>query len=434
MAVLRAGFGRADITPKVGCTLVGYSPRESTGIHDRLLARALVVEHGDNRWAVVSCEFCFLNINTVAEIRAAIQQRLGIPPSNVMLTTTHTHSGPFDRDADNWERPLAELVGDAVEAAANALVPARLGSAYGFLYGYSINRRFLDRPVDPGLAVVRIDDESGNLLGLLTNFACHAVVLGSDNLQISGDWPGYTCAKLEETLGPGITCLFTQGGAGEINPLVEGVRARLHSGHVVTSIGDISSYYGADGDPERWSIGNRAGGTFEEVAELGEAFTEEVLHILSGMAAQETSMPPWSEQITVPAIADPDEPHASSPSTSRSMDDIENLRAQGFPAEVMVLQLGDALLVGQPGEVFSETAVRLKAQLRILGWRTPMLVSYANGWLSYLPEPEAFDEGGYEVSRALDLGSSRHIQPRIREALLPLFQRRAPAASTTAPP
>jgi hypothetical protein len=97
------------------------------------------------------------------------------------------------------------------------------------------------------------------------------------------------------------------------------------------------------------------------------------------------------------------------------------------PAEVMLLSVGDILVVGQPGEVFAETAVRLRSHLRTLGYRTPMVVGHANGWLSYLPEPEDFPEGGYEIGRARSVGTDPSFQPRIRQALDELLhQRRTP--------
>ena len=86
-----------------------------------------------------------------------------------------------------------------------------IGSGTGVLYGYSINRRWLDRPVDPGIAVLRVDDMDGKPLGLFTNFACHSVVLGSDNLLISGDWPGDAMRRLEATLGEGADLSFHPG-------------------------------------------------------------------------------------------------------------------------------------------------------------------------------------------------------------------------------
>lgn len=429
MTELRAGFGRADITPRIGCQLVGYAGRSSgaTGVHDPLFSRALVLEDSNERWALVSNDLCYLNAETVQEIRESIYHRVGIPPSRLFVAATHTHSGPHDRHTDNWDRPLAELVADAVEAACQALQPARVGSGLGFLYGYSINRRWLDRPVDPGITVLRVDDVAGKPLGLVTNFGCHAVVLGYDNYLISADWPGYACAKLEQALGTGTTCLFFQGGAGDVNPLIAGVRQRLRSGHTIIAIGDVSVYYGSPDDPERWNIGDRGGGTFEEVAELGEAFGDEVLRVATRISTATLADSIWSEQVIINAAADPDEPRPEPPAWSRSLitEAPAIVNQLDIPAEVMVFGLGGMVLVGEPGEPFSQTAVNFKVRLHTLGYATPALVGYANGWLVYLPEPEAFDEGGYEPGWAVRLGISRHFQTRVWQAIEPILRQRA---------
>jgi hypothetical protein len=430
MTVFRAGFGRSDITPKLGCRLVGYGGRAqgATDVHDPLHARALVMEDEGGRWALISIEFCYINRDTVQAIRETIQRRLGVPPTNIFIATTHTHAGPDDRQANNWDRPLAEIVADAVEAACQALRPARLGSSYGFLYSHSINRRWLDRPVDPALAVIRIDDADGKPLGLVTNFACHAVVLGYDNLRLSGDWPGYASAKLEEALGPGATCLFFQGGSGNINPIVAGVRNHLQGDQTVRAIGEVSVYYGPRDDPQQWNIGDRGGGTFAEVAELGEAFTAEVLKVARRMATASPTAPLWSKQVSVNATADPGEPTLEPPAWSLTLKVEVPTNSEGnILAEIMALGAGNVVWVGQPGEVFSETAVTLRTRLRLLGYAAPMLVSYANDWLAYLPEPEAFDEGGYEPGWAARLGISRRFQARVWEAIAPVLQQQAKA-------
>lgn len=423
MAKLLAGFGRTDITPHLGFALVGYGnrPGGATGVHDRLSAKALVLETDDGCWALVSVEMCYLNINTVRDIRELIEQRLGIPPAHVMIATTHTHAGPRDRERGNWDRPLIELIADAVVAAYQARQSARIGTGYSFLYGYSINRRWLDRPVDPGIALLRVDDADGNLLGVWSNFACHAVVLGYDNYQVSGDWPGYAMRKLEEALGGNVTCLFAQGGAGDVNPLVAGVRERLRSGRPVQAIGNVSIYYGAADAPDRWNIGDRGGGTFAEVAEVGEAFAAEVLHTIQTIQTTAAISPCWAEQVIVNAAAEPGEhPNRVKPPLMTDLADI--LDENHIPAEIQIVKLGDLVLVGEPGEVFGETAWKLKEHLRALGYKTPALVSYANGWLAYLPEPGAFPEGGYEPHWAVSLNISQQFQPRVRAALEPVLQ------------
>jgi hypothetical protein len=422
---LRAGFGRADITPKLGSDLTGYGGRKhgATGVHDHLLARALVLEDAGGTWALISIDFCYLFPQSVAEIRNSISRRVGIPASNVFIATTHTHSGPHDRHSQNWERPLGEIVADAVEAARAAMQPAQVGTGYSFLYGYSINRRWLDKPADPAILVLRVDDAQGNLLGLLSIHGCHSVVLGYDNYEISGDWPGYAMSALEEKLGPGITSMFFQGGAGDINPLVEGVRQRLRSGKSVRAIGDVSTYYGAE-DKNAWSIGDRGGGTFEEVAELGTAYADEVAYVLQTIATKTPELPIWAEQVIINAAAMPGE-YPERPTAPILTDMLAGFDYENIPTELMLFALGDLLLVGEPGEVFSETAVNLRVWLRNMGYKAPMLVSYANGWFFYLPEATAFLDGGYEPNWAATINISKQYQAQVWKAIKPVLQQRA---------
>ncbi|MEM7531286.1 MAG: neutral/alkaline non-lysosomal ceramidase N-terminal domain-containing protein [Chloroflexota bacterium] len=444
---LLAGFGRVDITPKLGCKLVGYGGRDmgATGVHDALWVRAMVLQDttlpaGSATWVLVSADLCYIGGEILREIRNEINLRLGIPTEHILIATTHTHAGPDDgrtivndetesRFERNWDRSLADKVADAVATAYAVKQPATIGSATGILYGYSINRRWLDKPVDPGIAVLRVDDMMGKTLGVFSVFGCHSVVLGYDNYQISGDWPGNACQRMEETLttqmGHDVTCLFMQGGAGDINPLVTGVRERMRNGHTVISIGNISANYGrlddVDKDNGAWSIGDRGGGTFEEVAELGAAYAEEVLYTVSRIQPRVPAQSLWSTTLTVNAAAQPGE-HPTAPKMSLITERPDFADPTNIPGELMVLRIGDMVLVTQPGEVFAETAIQLKQQLRALGVQTPALVTYANGFLLYLPEPEAFEEGGYEVDWPMSLGISRHFQTNVRAVLKPIME------------
>jgi hypothetical protein len=100
--------------------------------------------------------------------------------------------------------------------------------------------------------------------------------------------------------------------------------------------------------------------------------------------------------------------------------------------ELMLFALGDLLLVGEPGEVFSETAVNLRIWLRNMGYKAPMLVSYANGWFFFLPEPTAFLEGGYEPNWATTINISKQYQAQVWNAIKPVLQQRAEKLSLLA--
>ena len=129
---LKAGMAKTVITPPVGTQLSGYGGRTepSTGVLDDLYAKALVVDDGNERIALVVCDIIGFRIDMVNEIRAIIQQQTGIKPDNIMVTCTHTHSGPNLRAADTaYVESLKLHVAGAVAAAANSMRAARIGAA-----------------------------------------------------------------------------------------------------------------------------------------------------------------------------------------------------------------------------------------------------------------------------------------------------------------
>jgi neutral ceramidase len=430
---LQAGIGKRIITPRVGVPLVGYGNRASVsqGVHDELLARAVVIDDGVTQIALCSIELLWLRKDEVAAIRAAVCARCDLQDEHIFLFCTHTHSGPAGHLPDQWDFSLIDRIAEAIIEAYQTRAPAQIGFGFGQLVDYSINRRWLNRPVDPSVGVMRIDRADGTPLAVLGNYACHAVVLGYDNYLISGDWPGYASRQLEEALGVGVA-LFSQGGAGDINPLTETVRQRLAAGHPVAAIGDVSFYYGYQPDkPDAWNIGDRGGGTFIECETLARAYSAEVMRVWRRIGMS-SALPVWTERVEVEAAVGADEPPAQGVPLGLSSILAEEIGAS-IRLDIRLVGIGSAVLLGQPGEVFSQTALGFRAHAQRMGYRYPMLISYANGSYAYLPPEDAFPEGGYEVSWALGLGISRYTQNRIAEAIEPLLRRHAQGASAPRP-
>lgn len=427
MSQLRAGIGKTTITPRNGVAMIGYfnRPDVSQGVHDDLCARALVLDDGQTQVALCSVELLWLRAADVAAIRQSVVARCALRDEQIFIFAIHTHGGPAIHQPENWDFSLHERIADAIIAAYGALQPARLGSGFGQLVGYSLNRRWLNRPVDPSVGVIRVDRTDGSPLAVLSNFACHAVVMGYDNLLITGDWPGYSSRLLEEQLGGGALALFAQGGAGNVNPLTETVRQQLAAGHPVTGIGFVSNYYGWAADaPDAWNIEDRGGGKFIECETLARAYNAEVMRIWRAIAPV-ADVPLWQEQVTVDAALAPDEPRATG--VSAAMTSITAPAGQdSIPLDIRLVGIGAAVLMGEPGEVFSETAIALRVRAQHLGYGFPLLVSYANGSYAYLPPEDAFPEGGYEVNWPLSFGISRYTQNRVAAAIDPLLQRHAP--------
>ena len=95
---LKVGTDRVDITPPIGTKLAGYGPyitRQSTGILDHLMARAVYVDDGTNGVLLIANDLVNITADLTAKPRDLIQRHLGLKTESVMLTGTHTHSGPM---------------------------------------------------------------------------------------------------------------------------------------------------------------------------------------------------------------------------------------------------------------------------------------------------------------------------------------------------
>lgn len=429
MGELKAGAARIALEPKIGTNLIGYAGEQKTlGIHDPIHGRALVLDDGKTTVALCSIEVCLFTVQDTARMRQAITAKTPIPAENIFVFAIHTHAAPAFWEAEDWVRPPEESLADAVAAAYAALQPAAIGFGFGQLQGYSINRRFMNRPVDPSIGVMRVDTSAGEPLALLGNYGNHAVVLGYDNEYVSADWPGYSSTKIEADLGDNFVALFSQGGAGDVNPLTETVRQQLAAGHPVEAIGATSTMYGRydENDAHSWNIGDRGGGAFVEAETIALAYNSELLRVWRTIEPT-TTAPLWVKTIMVDGTPSADElADAAKPYTPNEHEDhkdsLSDRLGQDRNMEVMLVGIGEALLVGHPGETFSENAVELRKLGQQMGIKYPLLVTYANGWLGYLTPANAYAEGGYEVGVSQRVGVSQFVQDRIMAAILPQLQ------------
>src|SRR5579864_5478626 len=110
---LKAGVARVNITPVPGAWMAGYPPglgqvdefpdnikgfvgrkQPSTGAHDPLWAKALVIGNGEELIAIVSIDTLLVTKAFTDAVREEAKRRCGIPPQNLLINTTHTHSAP----------------------------------------------------------------------------------------------------------------------------------------------------------------------------------------------------------------------------------------------------------------------------------------------------------------------------------------------------
>lgn len=225
---LRAGTARRNLVEgwnePIQMASYGPSPPRARGVRQPVYARALVLDNGATRLALVSCDLLIMHRG----LREAVLEKLAANASNfdgVMLCATHTHTsvGGYIDDSlfefymlgkynPEWADHLAGRIAEAVSLADGSLREARLGCGRAFVEKASYNRR-LGQLTDPELALIKITDAEGKPLALIANFAGHPI-LEPDDAMLSPDYPGALTRKIDADYGFGF---FLQGALGDLN-------------------------------------------------------------------------------------------------------------------------------------------------------------------------------------------------------------------------
>jgi len=413
---LKAGMAKIVITPPVGTQLSGYGGRTdpSTGVLDDLYARALVLDDGNERLALVVCDLIGFGIDTVNEMRDVIQKQTGIKPDNIMITCTHTHTGPNLRTAEKaYVESLKYHIAGAVAAAANSMQEARIGAGKGECR-VGANRRHPDSPtgpynlykypqgtMDPTVMVLRVEDSSGNIIGVVTNHSGHPVGWGSRELGISRDYPGFALEVLEKVWGNDIVAVFLQGCCGNLNlnwiwdkPEESPMPRRTFPKELEPRLREVRR------------LGHILGAETLKVAECITDFTSDA--VLKG-ARKEVAVPlreDLPKRMQQRADKRRKEKKPSGQGKRGSVYGALTAGKKTITTEVQVFRVGDCFIVGLPSEVFVEYQIEVRERS---GAPYTFVSELANDSISYVPTPEAYEEGGYEVrssSLAPDAGKA----------------------------
>ena len=432
--MLKVGAVEVTITPlERGVPLIGpVAP--STGVHDDLFCRVLVIDGGESRAVVVTADLVGLDFGMVDRLRAAIERRAGIPPSRVMINTSHTHSSPFtipwsaigweafqQRQAA-WREELVSKVADTVESAVARLRPATLCAGRGAVQ-VGFNRRLPTpdgvtmAPNPEGTTVPWTDvlyavDGEGDPVALLLTHAAHPVVVHGASTRISADYPGYAVRAVRRLLGPRVVAMFAQacGADNNAHPLRGGFAAARRAG---TILGAAATKAALEAEPieagglvclsERLSLPLLPAPPVDRIeqaiAELG-GTTDAPENDHDGSPA------PWYRRDTVLCCRDL----------------LEIARREEPPTlrfEIQAFALGpDFCLLGLTHEVFAEYQLWIDQNSP---FRHTMVLAYTNGCESYVPRDKDFVLGGYEA--AASPAPSAALRYARRVALRPGIER-----------
>lgn len=351
---LRAGVGRAEITPPVGTPLGGYAARTgaaSTGVHDPIMAKALVLDDGETRLAILTTDL----VGTTPDMVRGVAQGADFPAERLMICASHTHSGPGAFGKGPFAtivlgpynaKVLDHLVAGmtrALKQALDAVQPAKL--AIGEKPAPQLMRNRRKSPVtDPALWMLRVDTRDGKPLAALVNLTAHGTVLGDDNLEFSADWMGFTQAFLEQKVS-GLTALYSNGAEGDISP----------------NIPDHSS-------------------TFDGARAHGEKCGEAALELYR-------SLRPSEEVKLGYKTASLDLPQTFSAA----------LLGAGKQTVLQYFSINQAALIAAPGELIAQLGLLLKDHARRQGYAHPAIMGLANDHLGYFLTRAEMKKGGYEA-------------------------------------
>lgn len=223
MTTFSIGVATADITPPVGCAMGGYGARKGTAqsVAMPLRCRAFVFGDGSSSVALVVCDLLFVTYDITSRARALIAAELGLPPNCVMITGTHTHSGPAGltvRQDPVFVESASKKIAGSVIAAFQQREATVLKYVETTVSSISQNRRDPDGPIETTARLLVAEAiEVPRTLATIVNYACHATVLEHDNLALSPDFPGAMVEAVEQNVGG--QAAYLQGCAGSINPV-----------------------------------------------------------------------------------------------------------------------------------------------------------------------------------------------------------------------
>jgi len=389
--IWKAGIARIIITPQTPIWMAGYSsrttPSEGT-LHD-LWAKALLLEDGaGNRSLLITMDILGVSKDFSDEVRSWIHREYGLDHSQIILSSSHTHSGPVisralkyiypmnDQDwniVDSYTEELKKNLFELVHQAVKNLKPARVYTQNG-ITRFQVNRRNnrennitptseLNGPNDYAVPVIKIEAPDKQLMAVIFGYACHPTTLSIN--QFSGDYVGFAQLELEKRY-PGTTALFFQGAGGDQNPIPR------------RSI------------PLAIQYGKQLAATVERV--LSEEMQQQESSLITRYSEIDLLLDDPLPLEQLQEIAKKDDYQAR---WAKGM--ISELKTKGhliksYPFPVGYWQIGQQKLFVLGGESVISYSLKLK---QIFGEQI-FVMSYANDVVGYIPSEVVLEEGGYE--------------------------------------
>jgi hypothetical protein len=411
----RAGAAAVAITPPVGIPMAGYySERGALGVHDDLYAKAIVMEQGGETAALVALDLIASPRDLVDDARSAIDRACRVRGTNVMISATHSHTGPIV-DTKNrfggqsslvksYRESLPAKIAEAVRQAESRLTPVALYTARGREASIAFNRRYhmkdgtvgwnpgkgnpaIVKPagtIDPDVPVVFFEAADHRAVATYVNYAVHLDNIGEP--FISADMPATLSRCLGEFKGPQMVTLFTAGCCGDINHIdVQWKEAQRGFGNPAR-MGTILAGEALRTWPRLASVETnplriKSTTVSLPLPELKNGDVEKARATVARMSGEASKRPTFMEVVDAFKVLD-----------------VAARDGKPHEVEVQVISLGKQVAwVSLPGEVFTELGLAIKQDSP---FPMTIIAELANGLLGYIPSRRAYAQGNYEVVSA----------------------------------
>lgn len=199
---MKIAFERLDISPALPVRLSGFGAvRWAQKIHDPIYARLFLFNNGKEEILWIQLDLTCINEYLVD----LVQKATGINSKNLILSCTHTHSGPcgtarndvgilngmesvFGEVNASYCEKITNQIASAVASMRDTLRPFKYRLLKGKISDLGTDRHDASLPCDDDLLVMEFITEEKK--ALLVKLACHPTVLNGSNLEVSADFPG----------------------------------------------------------------------------------------------------------------------------------------------------------------------------------------------------------------------------------------------------
>lgn len=443
-AEFQAGAAAVDITPtRLPVSMTGsFQDRQATGVHDRLHARALVLDDGDVAVAMVIVDSCLITRDLYDRARRTASASTGIPVERMLAAATHTHTAPTAvplaqcHPDPEYVEFLTQRIATAIQQAYDRRQPARLAWAVGEEPGELNNRRWFvkeegllpdpfgrtsDRvrtnppqgsdllirpagPVDPRITLLSVQSSNGRPLAVLANYGLHYVG-GLPPNQLSADYFGEFARQIATRMrgDDAFVGILSNGASGDVNNI-----RFLDPRPNVPPFERIKAVAGRVADVAADALRDREHHSELKIQMLQQSLT---LGVRKPDAVELERARELLNQAQDPARLNTQEMYAQ-----------ESIRLSEAPEDVTILlqalRIGEAAIVAVPCEVFAAIGLEIRERSP---FEPTFLISLANGYNGYLPTPEQHELGGYETWRSgwsyLETDASRKITEQLVEML-----------------